>query len=102
MRRMTEMPLTAWPAAHDPFRAAETLAHALTNVLRLARAVAESERPVVLDGLDGQIGLLCAKTLDLEPAQGRALRPVLAALLDEVEYLQAIVQNLHGPPPPCS
>jgi hypothetical protein len=42
---------------------------------------------VDLSGLEGMVGLLCARVLDLPPAQGRGLRPLLASLLAELDEL---------------
>ena len=68
---------------------ARSLAGGVINTIRLSRALAESGREVDLAGLDGVIGLLCAKVLDLPPAHGRALLPELSALLEEIEILSS-------------
>ncbi|MBV8616822.1 MAG: hypothetical protein JOY66_24040 [Acetobacteraceae bacterium] len=94
-------------AAFAPFRVqskglAETLAFpdtpierlrtgvaALRRTASLARALAESGRPIDLAGLDGQVGLVCARALDLPPEEGRLVRGELQALLSEVDALAA-------------
>ena len=50
-------------------------------MLRLARGMVQAGRRVELEGLDQMVGRLCARCLDLPPEEGRALRPLLAALL---------------------
>ena len=54
---------------------------ALAGTLRIAEALARSERRIELIGLDQQVGRVCARILDLPPAQARSMRPALAALL---------------------
>ena len=56
------------------------LAEELTKTIDLARALAESGRAIDLTGLDDEVGLLCAKSLDLPPDEGRRVRPRLIAL----------------------
>jgi hypothetical protein len=63
------------------------LADGIAATLRMARAMVEGQRDVDLQGLDGMIGLLCARALDLPPDQGRALRPRLIELLADVDAL---------------
>jgi hypothetical protein len=59
----------------------------LRQTTSLARALARSGRAIDLTGLDGQIGLLCAKALDLDPEEGRLIAAELDALLTEVDLL---------------
>jgi hypothetical protein len=40
-----------------------------------------------LNGLEDQVGLLCAKALDLQPDDGRAMRNDLVAVLARVDAL---------------
>jgi hypothetical protein len=67
--------------------AVRALSDELTNIVGVARALVEAGRDVDLAGLDRQVGLLCAKTLDLPPDEGRRLRPRLIALSATVETL---------------
>jgi hypothetical protein len=69
--------------------AVERAADALRQALRVASALVESNRPVDLTGLDGEIGRLCAHALDLMPADGRLIRPRLIALRAELDELMA-------------
>lgn len=61
----------------------------LGGMLKLARVLAQSRRPLDLQGLAELAGRACAASLDLPPAQGRAMRPRLLALLAEVDALAA-------------
>ena len=62
----------------------------LSQMLRMAHALVTRGRNVDLTGLERQIGLLCAKTLDLPPEDGRELRPVLINLLADLDALSCI------------
>jgi hypothetical protein len=62
---------------------------ALRRTASLARALAQAGRPIDLAGLDGQVGLVCARALDLPPEEGRLMRGELQALLSEVDALAA-------------
>lgn len=85
-------------AADDSREAAATvLAESLASTLRLARAMASSGREVDIAGIEGGVGQLCARCLDLPPDRGRAMRPVLAGLLAELDALAAA---LHPDRPP--
>ncbi|HEY2615746.1 MAG TPA: hypothetical protein VGI78_00260 [Acetobacteraceae bacterium] len=65
---------------HDPVAAVGALASELMQTVGLACALAESGRAIDLAGLDDRVGLLCAKSLDLPPDEGRRVRPRLIAL----------------------
>ena len=71
------------------FESVDQLADAVGRVVMLARALAGQGRAVELAGLDQQVGLLCARALDLPPAHGRALRPRLMGLRAELDGLAA-------------
>ena len=78
------------PTAGPPFSASLDAAIAtLEGMLRVALALVAAERPIDLAGLDQRVGRVCAQALDLPPAEGRALRPRLAALLAGIEALAA-------------
>jgi len=76
-----------------PASAASALADGIAATLRVARGLALAGRPVDLTGLDGMVGVLCARALDLPPAEGRCLRPRLAELLTELDTLGAALPN---------
>ena len=71
---------------------AEAALASLAGTLRVARVLAERQRPVELSGLDAQVGVVCAGILDLAPAQGRLLRPALLALRGELDALAAVLE----------
>jgi hypothetical protein len=71
--------------------AVRALADELTNLIGVACALAESGRTIDLAGLDDQVGLLCAKSLDLPPDDGRRVRPRLIALSGSMEALSRIL-----------
>jgi hypothetical protein len=60
----------------------------LENATAIATTLAKEGHPIDLDGFDGQIGLLCAKTLDLPLEQGLTLRPALLRLRERLETLE--------------
>lgn len=65
----------------------------LANGLAAARRLVGEGRQIDLSGLQDQVGLLCAKTLDLSPAAGRKVRPDLLALRDQVDAIAAILPS---------
>jgi hypothetical protein len=77
------------PSAADaaPNAAAVVQAEGVSAMLRVARGLLEGQRQIDLAGLDSMVGHLCARTLDLPPDQGRAMRPRLMLLLAELEGL---------------
>jgi len=67
--------------------AVRTFADELARMVDVARVLVDSDRAIDLTGLDDQIGLLCAKTLDLPPDEGRRMRRRMIALLGSVDDL---------------
>ena len=65
----------------------------LARTICIARILVEHGRTVDLIGLDRGVGLLCAKALDLPLEAGRAIRPHLAALLDEANTLTEALRS---------
>jgi hypothetical protein len=80
-------------AAIDAVRA---LSEELTKMVGIARALVEAGRAIDLTGIDGQVGLLCAKSLDLPPDDGRRIRPRLIALFGSMEGLARTIAS-HAP-----
>jgi hypothetical protein len=81
--------------------AAQAMAATITRTLRMATALAGSGRAIDIVGLDNWVGRLTARTLDLDPAEGRALRPALLALLGDLDRLEHLVRGetqKRGPP----
>ncbi len=69
------------------------LASRLSRTIGIARALAQNGRTVDLTGLDDGIGMLCAQTLDLPVQEGRALLPLLADVLQQVNTLTAALHE---------
>ncbi len=73
--------------SQSPFEAVRMLAEQLTRMATVAAALLRAGRKVDLAGLDAEIGLLCAKTLDLPREEGRRARPWLVGLSGGLEAL---------------
>jgi hypothetical protein len=78
-------------------------ADGVTQTLDVARGLVEVGPSVDLAGLEDQVGLLCAKALDLSPAGGRIILAELVTTLARVEalsvaLLQARNVAAHGKP----
>lgn len=73
-------PLVVTQPMDTPADAVRAYAEQLTRLVDTARALVDSNREVDLTGLECEIGLLCAKSLDLPPEEGRRIRPRLIAL----------------------
>jgi len=69
----------------DALAAALAFCDAIARTISIARTMLDNGQSVDLAGLDGRIGLLCAKSLDLPPAMGRALRPRLTVVLHALD-----------------
>jgi hypothetical protein len=61
----------------------------MAATLILARALLFAGHRIDLDGVEREIGDLCAETVALPRADGAVLRPALEHLLREVEALEA-------------
>lgn len=84
---------------HAPLQALLSFLEDMHNTVTIVRRLVEDGRPVDLAGLDRQIGLLCAKALDLPAEQGRGLRPGLIDLLAEVDTVAAALASQAATPP---
>jgi hypothetical protein len=82
----------------DPTEAICAFADELTSVLNLAKSFLESGRTIDMTGFTDQVGLLCAKSLDLPPDEGRRIRPRLIVLSGSIEALSRALQKAA----PCS
>ena len=80
---------TAQP--YDAIAAVRALADELTRTVEMACALAEAGRSIDLTGFNDQVGLLCAKSLDLPPDDGRQIRPRLIALSGSIEALSRVL-----------
>ena len=81
--------LTGWPPAASALPEAEQAAAGVRTLLLLARGMAAAGRRVDLAGLEHMVGRLCARSLDLPAEEARRMRPALAALLVEIDALNA-------------
>lgn len=86
-------PPLPFPSLDDaaPLDAAAAMAAQVAATLQVAAALAQSGRRLDLEGLDRMVGQLCARTLDLPPAQGRQLRPRLISLQAELDALEGLL-----------
>ena len=82
-----------------PIVAVRSLVAELMKVVGIAHELVEAGRDIDLAGLDSRVGLLCAKTLDLPPDEGRHVRPRLIALSGSVEALSRALSA--RAPPSC-
>lgn len=80
--------------------AVHSMAASLFGTIRLSRALAEAGRSVDMTGLDGHVGFLCAKVLDLDPEDGRHFCSVLLDLINEIDGLAAALRNRFAPSAP--
>jgi hypothetical protein len=85
-------------AASAPLKELRAFTDGVTQTLSVARGLVEAGRYVDLAGLEDQVGLLCAKALDLPPAEGRAIRADLIALLARVEALSGALLHARALP----
>ena len=88
---MLKLTMMSDDASHDSANAVRDFADELTKIVGVARALAESGRAIDLSGLDRQVGLLCAKSLDLTPDEGRRIRPRLIVLSGSIEALSRVL-----------
>lgn len=70
-------------------------ADGVAQTLGVARGLVDAGRMVDLAGLEDQVGLLCAKTLDLPREEGRAMRGELVALLARLDGLSVALRRAH-------
>lgn len=89
---------SGFPAPEAPLAEVVAMAAGLTSTLGVARALAETGRRIDLSGLESQVGLLCARMLDLEPDEGRSARVELIRLRAELDALAAVLAR----PPPAA
>jgi len=85
-------------APHASVDAVHALAEELAKVVGVACELVIAGRAIDLTGLTDQVGLLCAKSLDLPTDAGRGVRPRLIALSGSMEALSRALQKAA----PCS
>jgi hypothetical protein len=81
-----------------PIEAVYALADEVTNVLNVATLFVQAGCSIDLTGFNDQVGLLCAKSLDLPPDEGRRVRPRLILLSGSIGALSRALQKAA----PCS
>lgn len=81
------------PDSHPTFPvvAIGAAVEAMSGTIAVARALVAAGRRVDLAGLDAEISAICAASLTVSAAEGRALRPNLIALEQEVSALAALL-----------
>lgn len=87
------------PSTYDDQALATALAFCdgLARLIEASQALLVAGERVDLAGLNGGIGLLCAKALDLPPAMGRALRPRLISLLKSLDDMSLAMIGQNAP-----
>ena len=80
------------------FEAASAMAEAVARTLDVSTTLAAAGRTIDLGGLDNWIGRLTASSLDLEPADGRRMRPALAGLLRRLDKLDEAMGSAQARP----
>lgn len=88
--------MTRPPTSSAPLKELRSYADGVMQTLGVARGLVEAGRHVDLAGLEDQVGLLCAKALDLPPEDGRAVRADLFALLARVDALSVALLRATG------
>lgn len=84
--------------AETPLATVRACLEQLGRTLGIARNLVRAGKLVDLTGLDAEMGFVCARTLDLPPDEGRAMRPELIALRAEIDALTAALAT-RAPPP---
>lgn len=77
----------------DPEQEMLTLSEQTCRMVAVAQAMVASDRRVDLDGLQQQVGLLCAKALDLPPARTGIARMELRRLAAGLDALHAAMRG---------
>ena len=70
-----------------------TLAERLIRTLAVGRALVVAGRTVDMSGIQDGIGLLCAKTLDLSPRQGKQMLPALLELTAQIDSMSRALRR---------
>lgn len=80
-------------SARPPIEGVIDMIDGVAKTIHLARALADSRRPLELTGLDNMVGLLVARLFDLDYAEGRSLRERLVVLERDLAALEVRLQN---------
>ena len=76
---------------HGPTMLVRALADELTQMVRMACALAKSNRRIDLSGLERQVSTLCEQALDLPANDRRQLRVQLIALSNTLDALACLL-----------
>jgi hypothetical protein len=79
------------------FDACSALAQAAARALQVSLTLASAGRAIDLTGLDNWIGRLTASAVDLDPVEGRRMRPALASLLRNLDVLEGQISPSSPP-----
>ncbi len=88
MPRLAVLPLCQTPPEHDPEQEMLAFSAQTLRTVLVARALSESRRPIDLQGLQEQAGLLCAKALDLPVGRAGFAKAELQRLVREIDALR--------------
>lgn len=77
----------------DPEREFVALSEQTRRIVSVAQAMVASLRPVDLAGFEANVGLLCAKALDLPPDKAPAARLELSRLLTGLHALELAIRE---------
>jgi hypothetical protein len=81
------------PPPYDPVTQIGALAEQVSRMLAIAGALAASRRRVDLDGLQNNVGLLCARALDLPPQEAGLARAEMIRLVAGLDALTATMRG---------
>jgi hypothetical protein len=84
--------------AETPLATVRACLEQLGHTVGIARSLVRAGKQVDLTGLDAEMGFVCARTLDLPPEEGRAVRPELMGLRTEIDALTEALAT-RAPPP---
>ena len=83
-----------WPRhPHNAAADVAALSHGVLATVDMAAGLAMGGRRIDVVGLDHAVGLLCAKALDLPPAEGHAACAGLFALLTQMDALSSALRT---------
>ena len=83
-----------WSAPlYDPVAQIVALADQISRTLAIGGALVASGRQVELDGVQNNVGLLCAKALDLSPTEAGLARAEMIRLVAVLDALTAAMRD---------
>ena len=88
----SETALRTSPLASPPAKLAG-LAERLVRTVSVARALVAGGRAVDLSGFEDGVGLLCAKTLDLDGPEARHMLPDLLELAAQIDRMSVLLRE---------